>query len=260
MKKFAHTLSAYSTTFRTIRRNLLGKKFEPEVYILDKFIKPGAICFDVGAAYGRYTLVMSRLAGAAGRIYCFEPGDYSYQVLNNVVKFHRLKNVTLLKKGLSDEPGFVKLSIPLKNKGKLGASLAHLGPAENANYLSQAIEVTTIDDYCLSSGINRLDFIKCDVEGAELLVVKGGEKIINTCKPTVFCEVEKDFLRRFGFLSAQLYGFFEEKGYKAYVLEENKLEEVNQIENNGNYFFIAASNLFFACVEKVFSTSAKIKR
>ena len=181
---------------------------------------------------------MSRLAGKSGRIYCFEPGDYSYKVLNSVIKFHHLKNVTLIKKGLSDKKGFSQLIIPIKKRGKIGISMAHLGPTENPHYLSQRIEVTTIDDYCLEAGIRRLDFIKCDVEGAELLVIKGGEKTITTYKPAVLCEVDNNFLKRFRFTSDELYDFFKKKDYQAYIFQENILKEISSIKENSNYLFV----------------------
>lgn len=243
MKKLTQVLSCYSTIFKTIRRNILGKKFEPEVSVLDKFVKSGSACFDIGAAYGRYAFAMSRLAGSSGHIYCFEPGDYSHKVLTSIVKFHRLKNVTLVKKGVSDKKGFSQLSIPIKKKGKLGISMAHLGPGKNSNQLGQQIEITTIDNYCSEAGLKRLDFIKCDVEGAELLVFKGGEKTISAYKPTVFCEVDKDFLKRFNFTPGQVYDFFKEKGYKAYVFEKNELKEISRMEANNNYIFRPKDNL-----------------
>ncbi len=57
-------VSCLSTIFKTIKRNLQQKKFEDEIYLLNKFISSGSICFDIGAAYGRYALPMSRLVGA----------------------------------------------------------------------------------------------------------------------------------------------------------------------------------------------------
>jgi hypothetical protein len=64
----------------------------------------------------------------------------------------------------------------------------------------------------------------------------GGETI-NTYKPVVFCEIDKDFLKRFNCIAEQVYDFFKENGYKAYVLEENELKEINRIEVNNNYVF-----------------------
>ena len=231
-------MSIFSTTFRTIYRNIFNKKFESEVYVLDRVAFEGSVCFDVGAAYGRYTLVMSKIVGSSGHVYSFEPGSYSHSVLRSIIKFYRLKNVTVIKKALSNVVETSKLSLPVKESGKIGVSLAHLCPPDSSNLIEEDVDVVTLDSYCSGKSILRIDFIKCDVEGAELLVFKGGRNIITRCKPSVLCEVDRGYMSRFNTTPEELYDFFSKIGYKAFILERSGFKEVNSLLDDGNYFFL----------------------
>lgn len=236
-------LSCMSTIFKTIRRNLAGKKFESEVFELHRFIKKGSVCVDVGAAYGRYAFNISKLVGEAGKVYCFEPGDYSFKVLSTVVKYHKMNNVVKVKKALSDSKGVEKLIIPIKERGQIGPSLARLGDAANSNEISQDnVEVTTLDDFCEENGIEKVVFIKCDVEGAEVKFFKGAQKVIDRDKPAILCEVEGDHLIKFGSTPEQFYDSFVEKGYQIFILKNRQFIKVKSMQENHNYFFIHSSS------------------
>ena len=242
--KIYQELSCFSATFKTIYYNIRKKKFEREAYVLNKFIHFGSVCFDIGAAYGKYTLTMSKLAGNTGHIYSFEPGNYSYKVLSNIVKFHRLENVTLVKKALSDKTGAANLAVPIKGSGKLGKGLAYLCSSFDSNVIFEKVEAVTLDEYCSGKNIPNIDFIKCDVEGAELLVFRGAKHCIEHYNPTILCEVNIEFLlNRFNSTPSQIYDFFNQRDYKAFFLKDNKFECVSSIIEKRNYFFIHNSKL-----------------
>lgn len=240
---FRQNLSCMGTTFKTIRRNLAGKKFESEVFELHRFIKEGSVCIDVGAAYGRYAFNISKLVGKTGKVYCFEPGDYSYKVLSSVVKYHKMDNVVKVKKALSDTKGVEKLIIPIKGRGQIGPSLARLGDVADPGEISQDnVEVTTLDDFCEENSIKKVAFIKCDVEGAEVKFFGGAQKVIDRDRPTILCEVEGEHLIKFGSTPEQFYDSFTAKGYQVFILKEKKFIKVGSMKENHNYFFIHSSS------------------
>ena len=105
---FYQKMSAIGRVFKTIYRDAYHLKLEAEADMLHKFISSSSICFDIGGSYGTFTLVMSRLA-KDGCVYSFEPGSYSYKVLSNIVRFHRLKNTIIVKKALSDREEITKI-------------------------------------------------------------------------------------------------------------------------------------------------------
>lgn len=242
--RFYHErLSLFSTACKTIVRNLKGIKFEPEVAVLGQLVKPGDVCIDVGGAYGRYALPLSRLVGSLGRVYSFEPGLYSCNVFKSVSFFHGMRNVTLIKKALSDKPGEIELLSPIKSSGKIGASLSYIGQKGADNMFSETVPMTTIDIFCKEQNITKVDFIKCDTEGSELFVYKGAEGIIDRFKPTILSEVEDQNLARYGQTKQELKEFFVSKGYKVFALVDGAIKPQESMAENRNYFFIHPSKI-----------------
>ncbi|MCP4652632.1 MAG: FkbM family methyltransferase [Candidatus Omnitrophica bacterium] len=235
------SFSCFSTAFKSIKRNFQAKKFESEVSILNKFISKGSVCVDIGGAYGRYAFAMSKLVGQAGRIHSFEPGKYSFNVLSTVVKFCRLKNVTITKKALSNSSGSIKLFSPVKQSGRIGPSLAYIADRGLSDALSEEVEMTTLDEYCSKNNINHVDFIKCDTEGAELLAFHGAREMIAKCKPVVLSEVDKGHLSRHNHTPAQMFQFFSDMGYVAYIYRNSKFTLVNSLNDDANYFFVPSA-------------------
>lgn len=234
-------LSVFSTTVKTIIRNFKKTKFEPEVSILDKLIDPGSICFDIGGAYGRFALPLSRIVGKNGKVYSFEPGRYSHKVLSAIKNFYGLNNVVITKKALSDREKEIRLFSPIKGSGKIGPSLSFIDEGDHQDALSEVVSMATIDNFCLSARVPRVDFIKCDIEGAELLAYKGGRQVIERDHPHVLSEVDEGNLNRYGQSPKELEEFFTAKGYKIAVFQEGVLKPLEHLKENRNYLFIHGS-------------------
>jgi len=231
-------LSLFSTIIKTISRNLKKEKFEPEVEALGKIIKPGQVCIDIGGAYGRYALPLSLATGAVGKVFSFEPGRYSYRVLRAVKWFHRLKNVSIYKLAISYKNGSINLCLPVKKTGKIGASLAFVSSAPSDNAVCESVQMTSVDEFCRVNKIDAVNFIKCDIEGAELPAFRGAAAIIKKCRPAILSEVDAGNMLRYGFKPVDLEEFFSGIGYKAFAYKGGALAPVVKITEDGNYFFL----------------------
>ena len=240
---YCQYLSLFSTTFKTVFRNFTNSKFEPEVAVLDKLIEKGSVCIDIGGAYGRYALPLSRIVGKTGKVYSFEPGQYSYKVFICVKHIHRLRNVVLIKKALSSKEGEIKLLSPVKKSGKVGPSLAYINEHDHLDTVSEMVPMTTLDMFCLENNINNIHFIKCDTEGSELHIYRGAHRMIDRCLPTVLSEVDDNNLRRYGDSVKDMEDFFLNKGYKIIVFCKDVLRPIDHIKENGNYFFVHESKI-----------------
>ena len=205
---------------------------------LSKLIGPGSFCFDVGGAYGRYAFPLSRMVGALGRVYSFEPGSYSQKVFLSVKVLFGLKNVFLIKKAVSDRPGVVELCSPPKKSGKLGASLAHIHSVRKADSFCETVDVLTLDDFVRSENPPRLDLIKCDTEGSELLVLQGDRKTIERFKPVILTEIDISNLERYGQKPSDILDFFRGLNYRLMIWQDGVFIPVAKADINGNYFFI----------------------
>ena len=235
---YQNFLSLPSTIIKTVKRNCQGQKFEPEIEALSVLVKPGFFCFDVGGAYGRYAFPLSGMVGPEGRIYSFEPGSYSYKVFSFVKFFFGLKNVTLIKKAVSNKAGSVELCVPPKKSGKLGASLAHIHSGKLADSFCETVEMLTLDDFASSENLPRLDLIKCDTEGSELLVFQGARGLIERFKPVILTEIDANNLARNQHKPSDIMDFFRQWNYRLMVWEADTFVPAADAEKPGNYFFI----------------------
>lgn len=138
---------------------------------------PTAVLFDVGANQGVFTKHLIRAwQGMSYQLYAFEPSAKTFAILRNQVA--DLPYVHLVNKGLGDQPGRRDLYFD-----KEGSGLASVYPRDLSHHhidfsTRETIELTTLDQFCAQQELDHIDFLKLDVEGHELSVLKGGERMI----------------------------------------------------------------------------------
>ena len=101
-------------------------------------------------------------------------------------------------------------------------------------------KVTTLDEFTEKFSL-KLDFIKCDVEGAELLVFKGGEKTIARELPIIFSEILRKYSSKFNYNPNDIFTFFRSLGYRAFTVKEEYLTEFKEMDESTietNFFFL----------------------
>lgn len=232
------------------------KKFkEREIYFLKNIIFKGDCCIDIGAAQGEYTYILSKTVGSKGKVYSFEPVGRAFEKLEELITHYDLKNVSLFNYALGDKNGSAIMLIPLLNN-VLHEDVAHLdndmGSATHC--IEEKVMVKTLDNFVLEHNIEKIDFIKCDVEGAELQVLEGGKNTILDFMPIVLCEVEARNLKRFKKEMKDVFLFFSNLNYDSFYLSEDiliKYEKYNLNDNFrikegkyiNNFFFVPNSKL-----------------
>src|SRR6201999_2539114 len=87
---------------------------EPELLGLSRFVRPGAICFDIGAAYGMYTYPLAHLAGRTGQVHSFEPLPLPYRILEAGWRMAGARNVRLTNAALGPSTGWERLRLPYR--------------------------------------------------------------------------------------------------------------------------------------------------
>lgn len=156
-------------------------------------IRPGMTVFDIGANIGWYTVRLARRFPDVA-VHSFEPVPHTFRVLERNVGLNPGGNVTLHHHGLSDRAGEASFHF--------SPALTGAGSAVNILGLPDAARVTvkldTLDGFCQRTGLTP-DFVKCDVEGGELLVVKGGRETLRTARPIVFLEMLRKWAAKFGY-------------------------------------------------------------
>lgn len=142
-------------------------------YIVDYIPQQGDVVLDCRAYCGITTYLFSKAVGETGRVYALEPDDLSYKMLLKNIDKHGLANVIPVKKGIWSNTTRVYFNA----EGNVGGSMASLLQRPFYENLSK-VDVVSISDFYTEYGLNKLDFIKMDIEGAELDVIAGSKDFI----------------------------------------------------------------------------------
>jgi FkbM family methyltransferase len=165
----------------TMRENDIIERFCP---------KPGDTVVDIGAHIGKYTIIASKRIGANGKVIAIEAHPVNYEMLNHNIKLNGLTNVTTLNYAVYSKETKIKLFLP---DDKLDHTIYNTLIPSRAKYEEKFIEVNanTLDNLLQKNGIPReVNWIKIDVEGAELEVLKGAHDIMSKSNNiAVFIEV-----------------------------------------------------------------------
>ena len=164
-----------------------------------ELIPRGAVVFDVGAHVGQFAKLFAQAAGTEGRVYAFEPGSYARSILERMVRLKRLDTIDVVPFGLGEREEELALKIAIKRNGVVRMGVSHLGSDDRGGtVLDEAIGVTTIDDFVGRHGIDRLDFLKADIEGWEVRMLAGGRKTLQRFRPALMLELINRQLVRAG--------------------------------------------------------------
>jgi FkbM family methyltransferase len=144
-------------------------------------LKPGAVCLDIGANAGLYSLLFSRKAGV---VYAFEPLPMYIHRICRMIRTNRIENVVI---------------VPCAVSGRTSVTGFEEGTTHATGRISrngkQPVITTSCDEFCQQFGV-RPDMIKIDVEGAEYDVLLGAERTLTLHRPVILLSVHSDNLRR----------------------------------------------------------------
>jgi FkbM family methyltransferase len=170
------------------RHALFRDGFEAgEQNLLLRLVAPGMTALDLGAHHGLYTLLLSKNVGPGGRVIAFEPSPRERTKLRWHIQINRCANVRVEPLAIGDAEGITPLYVCLGKE--TGCNSLRL-PAVSEKTKTFPVSVVTLDDYLQRSNINRVDFVKLDVEGAELAAMKGASGLLTgTHRPILMYEL-----------------------------------------------------------------------
>jgi FkbM family methyltransferase len=202
--------------------------------------------FDIGANAGFYSLALSSyfpgLEGVA-----FEPVPLAYGYLKRNLELNGVSKIKPLQMGLSDQAGELVFCV---SPAHSGASFITAVP-EGENAMAVTCSVTTVDDFIEQGGAVP-DFIKCDVEGAEIHVFKGARGLLASHRPAIFTEMLRKWAGRFGYHPNDLIRYFYDLGYVCRVIRNGRLWPMEVVDENTletNYIFLHRENHSAALLE-----------
>lgn len=226
--------TCYQWLYRT---GWLGEEYQ-DVYFLKKIVHRGDIAVDIGAHLGYYTFELSRLTGKDGKVIAIEPVSKFNSVIEKLAK--NSPNINLLKVALGGRGETVEIGIPLiQNQKRFGH--ARIKEMHEHMQYAETESVPNVNGDILLKDLPRLDFIKCDVEGAEVPVFTSLLQTIQKHTPIILCEIGDKIGR------IKMYDMLNSSGYSPYMLKNGKLNlldiNTDNINISPNYYFIPANKL-----------------
>ena len=160
-------------------------------------VRPDAVVLDVGANVGWWTVPLARRIGpAGGRVIAFEPVPDNRARLEWAIAANRVgAHVEVVPVALGDKPGELGMWLKSAETGA-GSGTAALVTDGGATHLR--VPVTTLDAWGEAHALPRCDLMKLDIEGAELLMLRGAERFVARHRPLIFGEFDAYWLTTFG--------------------------------------------------------------
>lgn len=183
----------------------------------------GQVVLDIGANRGVYSYWAHRKVGAQGRVYAFEPQPELNVYLQQLREAFKLDQLQIVHSALSDSAGERQLLRPRQHWG--GASF-ELHDNDPSDIDSMQVPVTTLDEF-FANRDRQIRFIKCDVEGHEVNVFRGGEQLLREDQPELLFECHDQYIEEgsiLEYLACLGYdGFFFAQGQLQPILEYARL-------------------------------------
>jgi len=197
----------------SLDERLLDGDFETaELKSVERYLRPGMVVFDIGAHYGRYSLLAAKCVGEKGWVRSFEPSPRERKYLKQ-----NLGTVESFALGSSAERAELVL---VKGTGDCCHSLRQ--PSVAVTSRKVPVERQTLDEYLQKQKVERVAFIKLDVEGGELGVLRGATRLLQSAeRPIILAEVEDVRTAPWGYQAEVIIRHLESLGYRWWGLTDS---------------------------------------
>jgi FkbM family methyltransferase len=184
---------------------------------------PGECVVDLGANVGYYAIMAAwNLRHSRGSVvYAFEPNPLAFDYLQRNKGLNNLNNLIPIQQAVGDKSGTMVLYI---NPG--GITFGSLRPYLTHLTGSCEVQVTTLDEFLAQYPKSKIGLMKIDIEGAELLALRGAKKTIEHDRPVIFYEENEAACQAFGYTVADVRDFLKAFGYRLYLMKPADVQNV----------------------------------
>lgn len=191
-----------------------------ETHVLKSYLKEGMTFLDIGANIGWHTLLAAKYVGDIGKVISFEPVENTFNHLKENVSLNKLGNVNIFKFALSDTDG----SFPIYPISENNDGSNSLFSFNDHDIPIEYIESRVGSELLKSIAINKVDFCKIDVEGAEIKVINGLNEFFTEKRiKTLMIELNDAALKRASGSANELVSKLKSFGYEIVDIKTNKL-------------------------------------
>lgn len=202
---------------------------EFDYHMIREILREGDHFVDVGANIGIVSLIASEKIGDTGKVYAIEASPQIRQLLERNIRLNRADNVYVVPFALLDSDREVEFYV--STSGNIGgSSLSSEGQKASAT----VVNGRTFDGLMADGTIGKCDVLKMDIEGAELMALKGMGSLFSNAKPrAVMIEISDELLAEFQGTPGDVINFFLEHGYAWYRAASGGFETVTDLNIKG---------------------------
>jgi len=183
---------------------------------VSRFLREGMTVLDVGAHHGLYTLLASKRIGPSGQVFAFEPSPRERKALRWNAGLNRCKNVVIEGLALGDEEG--EGSLYVVDGHETGCNSLR-PPALTGAISPVSVRISSLDQWLATRKVKTVDFIKLDVEGGELSVLRGAQRLLESSpRPVILVEVQDIRAQSWGYCASEIIRHLSSKGYTWFSL------------------------------------------
>jgi FkbM family methyltransferase len=198
--------------------------YEPiESYLVRSLLRPGMTVIDLGANVGNYTLQAARAVGPEGQVHAFEPIPANFKHLTTHVRMNGFASRI-----------FPNCSAAWSHAERLALYLDERDAADNKTDYTVGprvdpadvlhVDAIALDDYAVRHDLARVDFVKLDIEGAELPALRGMIKLLATHRPILLLEVNRSNCEAAGYAPEAIAELLRAHGYRFWLVGGSPLE------------------------------------
>jgi FkbM family methyltransferase len=220
---------AFSFALKALGRDLSDADHEPEVPFMKDLLGPEPMCLHVGASDGRHSFAILK-ARPKARVMAFEPSTFGVTCMKQGVWLRGLgKKIEVVQAAVGDAPGELTLVTPRKKRGIRARAFAFIASDKEAHdradfagygHFEEKVKVVKLDDLKLPP----VEFIRMDIEGAELLALTGAKALLERDRPHLLIEIHPIILeQRFSTKVSVIEDLFRSLGYVFAKVEDGKL-------------------------------------
>ncbi len=200
-----------------------------------RLVSPNDTVIDIGANMGWYSINIAKTYPQT-KVHAFEPIPKTYAFLEKNIELNRVTNISTHHFGLSDERK--DLTFFYYPEGSGNASSANVSERADAELVTCHVE--RLDEFVKANEL-QVDFIKCDVEGAELFAFRGAVETLKKDKPIVFTEMLRKWAAKFNYHPNEIITLFSQLGYRCFYTDGQILRELAEMTDSTvetNFFFL----------------------
>jgi FkbM family methyltransferase len=198
--------------------------------VIRSILMKGDVFIDIGANVGYFSVIAARLVGDKGKVYSLEAIPKIYDLLTETIVINDMNNIYPFNNAVYSE------NTKLRFCNMKDSAFSHISKDDNITESPIDVDSITLDSLIKEFG--TVNAMKIDVEGAEMDVLLGGNKLIDRCRPKIVMEVQDWSLQRFGYCSKDVLGLLRNTGYKVYDLKYNLYTGESSVGNYTNLLFI----------------------